>query len=240
MNSKLEYLVISLLGFLLISSNLTGQGIIGEVIDSQSDSALAYVNIGVIDLPVGTVSNESGKFELTCANLPQDSKVRISMIGYESQTFAWSDLLNDYDTIRLVRKVIELDEVVVTWRDHIRTVGTTRITKGGGVCGWGGTDFGRGHELGLLMELGDETVKIEGINLKVHKQSFDTVVFRLHIRSIENGLPSVELLTENIYLPLFEQSGWQKADLSDYKHHIFQILILGYILILFIYEIFLK
>ena len=54
----------------------------------------------------------------------------------------------------------------------------------------------------------------------MHKQSFDTIVFRLHIRSLENGLPYEELLTENIYFSVSEYSGWQKIDLSAYNIYI--------------------
>lgn len=67
------------------------------------------------------------------------------------------------------------------------------------------------------MDLGSENVQVKDINLRVNHLSFDTVVFRLHIRSIENGIPDEELLTENIYVPIFLNKGWQKIDLKKYN-----------------------
>ena len=217
MGKRIYALILSTLVLLLISSYLRGQVIQGKLIDSSDERPLAYVNVGVVNISRGTITNERGEFELMCSDLPQDAEVRFSMIGYESQAFTVHDLLSNFNTIKLIKKAIELEEVTIKWKGTTRQIGTSKISKTGGVCGWGGTDFGRGHELGLLLGLGNETVKIEDLNLRVHKQSFDTIVFRLHIRSLENGLPSEELLTENIYLTVSEYSGWKKIDLSAYN-----------------------
>ena len=200
MKKKVNALILSTLVFLLIFPNLRGQVILGKLIDSSDEMPLAYVNVGVVNISRGTITNERGEFELMCNDLPQDAEIRFSMIGYASQAFTVHDLLSNFNTIRLVKKAIELEEVAIKWKGTIRQIGTSKISKTGGVCGWGGTDFGRGHELGLLLNIGSKTVKIEDLNLRVYKQSFDTIVFRLHIRALENGLPSEELLTKNIYL----------------------------------------
>ncbi|RLD72452.1 MAG: hypothetical protein DRJ29_02850 [Bacteroidetes bacterium] len=215
MGRKIIEFILTALGFLLISSNLSGQVIQGKILDSLDERPLAYVNVGVINVTRGTISTEPGEFQLNCNDLPEDAEVRFSMIGYESQTFKIQDLLSSFNTIKLVKKAIELEEVAIKWNGTTRKIGTFKTTKIGGVCGWGGTDFGRGHELGLLLDVGNKTAKIEDLNLSVRKQSFDTIVFRLHIRSLESGLPAEELLTENIYLTVSEKSGWQKIDLAN-------------------------
>ena len=220
MGKRLHALILSTLVILLISSNLRGQVIQGKLIDSWDERPLVYVNVGVVNISRGTITNERGEFELDCNDLPQDAEVRFSMIGYESQAFIVRELLTEFKTIRLTKKAIELEEVTIKWNGATRQIGAFKISKTGGVCGWGGTDFGRGHELGLLLEVGSNTVKIEDLNLRVHKQSFDTIVFRLHIRSLEGGLPAEELLTENIYITVSEYSGWKKIDLSDYNINI--------------------
>lgn len=210
-------ILILIVGFIVVSIKMIGQEIHGLIIDSKSESPLAFVNIGVIGISHGTVTNESGAYNLACDKLPKDCKIQISMIGYESQTLNLKDLIPETKTIRLVQKTYALDEVTIKWKDIIRKVGTTKTSITAGVCGWGGTDFGRGHELGLLLTLGDNPVSVKDINLNIRKHSFDTIVFRLHFRSIENGLPYNELLTENIYLPITKSSGWQQFDLSDFN-----------------------
>ncbi|MDP2692495.1 MAG: carboxypeptidase-like regulatory domain-containing protein [bacterium] len=201
----------------IITSNLIGQEIRGLIIDSESELPIEFVNIGVVDVSSGTITNESGIFILDCKKLPKDCKINISMIGYEPKTFNLNDLMVDTTTIKLVRKTYELDEVTIKWKEIIRKLGTVKTSKLAGVCGLQGTQKGKGHELGLLIHLGDNPVMIEDVNLKIRKHSYDTIVFRLHIRSIENGLPVNELLTQNIYLPISKYKGWQKFDLSEYR-----------------------
>lgn len=207
----------SIIGLLILTSNLIGQEIRGFIIDSESGLPLEFVNLGIVDIPYGTITNDSGAYNLDCEKLPKDCKVQISMIGYESQVFYLQDLMTENKTVRLVRKSYELDEITIKWKEILKKIGTTKTSKMAGVCGWGGTDFGKGHELGLLLEIGDKPVKLENINLKIRKHSFDTIMFRLHIRSIANGLPSDELLTKNVYLLITKSSGWQQIDLSDYN-----------------------
>lgn len=217
MNKKLKKSTLILLALFCVSLSLHGQVIQGKVIDAESKIPLAYVNIGVINISKGAVSDEAGEYKLKCDSLPLDTEIRISMIGYLSQTYVISDLFDEFKTIELDKKTIELEEVVVIWKEKTRKVGTIKKPIIPKVCGFGGTGFGKGHELGIELDLGSELVKVEDINLKVYKQSFDTIFFRLHFRSIKNGLPSEELLTENIYLPIFVNSGWQKIDLKKYN-----------------------
>lgn len=51
----------------------------------------------------------------------------------------------------------------------------------------------------------------------VQRQAFDTSLFRLHIRSIEDTLVLNELLTENIVIALTNESGWANIDLEQYN-----------------------
>lgn len=208
------YLILLILGLTFPISNLYGQKIEGKIVDFSKDIPLSYVNIGVINMSRGTVTDEFGNFQLDCKDLPEDSQIRISMIGYKPQTFLIRELLGNYKKIKLERKLEVLDEIIIKWRGETRKVGTIKVSKGG-ICGWGGTSFAKGHELGLLLKLGSNTVKIEDLNIKIYKQSFDTVMFRLHIRSLKNNFPSKELLTENIYLNISNANGWQKIYLSD-------------------------
>ena len=208
---------IVILGVLVISINLIGQEIRGFIIDAETELPLAFVNVGIVDISQGTITNESGEYVLDCKKIPGDSKVQISMIGYESQIFNLNELTATTKKIELVKKTYELNEVAIKWNEIIRKVGTTKTSKMSGVCGWGGTDFGKGYELGLLLNLGSTPVKIKDVNLNIRKHSFDTIVFRLHIRSLQNGLPLDELLTENIYLRITKSAGWQQVDLSDYN-----------------------
>lgn len=201
----------------MLGLNCFSQSIEGKIIDSETKEKLSYVNIGILNSTIGTITNEKGLFKLNYNEQLANSEVRITMIGYKSETYSIKELQNKNNQIELEKEVIQLSEVVIKSNGTLRKIGTMKPNSVAGVCGWGGTKFGKGHELGLVMDLGKKPVRIEDLNLKIHKQSFDSSMFRLHIRQIENELPGKELLTENIFFDITEMKGWEKIDLSKYN-----------------------
>jgi hypothetical protein len=63
MKDGIHALILSTLVILLISSNLSGQVIQGKLIDSLDERPLAYVNVGVVNISRGTITNERGELE---------------------------------------------------------------------------------------------------------------------------------------------------------------------------------
>jgi hypothetical protein len=61
MKDGMNALILSMVRFLLISSNLTGQVIHGKLVDSSDERPLAYVNVGVVNISTGTITNERGE-----------------------------------------------------------------------------------------------------------------------------------------------------------------------------------
>ncbi len=203
--------------FSVLGLNCFSQSIEGKIIDSETKEELSYVNIGILNSTIGTITNENGLFKLDYNEHSENLEVRITMIGYKSETYSINKLQNKNNQIELEKEVFELNEVVVKYNGTLRKIGTMKPNPNAGVCGWGGTKFGKGHELGLEIDLGEKPVKIENLNLKLHKQSFETSMFRLHLRQIENKLPGKELLTENIFFDITRMKGWEIIDLSKYN-----------------------
>ena len=124
-----------------------GQVIKGRVVDSKSGEPLKYVSIGIIDTPLGTISDENGNFSFDVKKQPQKALIRFSMIGFESGIFTVEEVSANDKPVKLVNKPVELAEVVIR-TGRLRQVGTDGYTWHKGYCGWGGTDFGRGFERG--------------------------------------------------------------------------------------------
>jgi hypothetical protein len=201
--------------FTLWFGTSTGQTLTGKVVDSSTGEALAYVNIGGVGQPRGTITDETGTFALEINGLPAEVTVRFSMIGYAAQTFTIKDLSeSDVNTIQLENISVPLSEVVIKPKKQ-RKIGTTGCDPGN-VCGWGGDYFGKGYEIGLNMELGESPVLIKSLHVRVHKLSFDSCKLRLHVRNLVNDLPGNELLTQNIYVSI-TKTGWVEIDLSKYQ-----------------------
>lgn len=208
--------LISVILITLCFLNAHSQFIKGKVKDSKSGEPLKYVSIGILDTPGGTITDESGNFQLEIKNQSPKMLVRFSMIGYEPRTFTVEELSDAEKVVMLDSKPVQLPEVVIR-KGKLKTSGTTGYTWHGGYCGWGGADFGKGNEIGSGIELGPVPVKLLTLHLYVYKVSFDSVLFRLHIRNIVNGLPQNELLTTNILIAVTSKEGWGEFDLNKYN-----------------------
>jgi hypothetical protein len=204
--------------FLFLSFNIQfyGQTITGYVIDNSNGEPLIYASIGVIGTTVGTITTDKGNFRLDVINLPPKSIVRISMIGYKSRTFTIDQLLIKQDSISLKRETYNLSEVFVSPAGKLINVGTISFSFKNGFCGWGGNDFGKGWEIGTRIDLGDLPKRLKSLHIHVNKQSFDSSLFRLHIRDIVDSLPQNELLKTNILVAITKETGWIAIDLSKY------------------------
>jgi hypothetical protein len=203
--------------FLFLSFQLFGQTIKGKIFDASNGDPLIYVSIGVIETSSGTITDEEGNFNLEIKGLPVNSWVRFSMIGYKSKTFTIEELSDKDNLLLLENEIYKLPEVIVNPSGKLRKIGTTNYTYKGGLCGWGGTQARKGYEIGTKLELGNRPVRIKSLNMLLFKQSFDSSLFRLHIRNIIDSLPGKELLTTNILITLTKESGWVDADLSKYN-----------------------
>lgn len=200
-----------------ISIAVISQDIAGKVIHAKNGKPLEFVSIGVISKPIGTITNQKGHFKLNTRNISNEARVRFSMIGFKAQIFTIKELLNKKKIIKLEEEPIQLPEVIVKPSGKLREVGPTNSHLLGEVCGWGGTEFGQGHEIGSELDLGVWPVKLINLQLHLHKQSFDSTLLRLHIRKIVDSLPDKELLSENIIFSISQESGWIDVDLSQYN-----------------------
>lgn len=209
-------LFVSVFALIITSNNIFGQSISGKVICSSDNEPIIYASIGIIGTSKGTISNENGEFELNVDSICKDSLVRFSMIGFESKVFKIKELINKENQIQLENKPVQLKEITIKPSGKATKFGTTNYSRLGGVCGWGGTSFGKGHEIGTKIELGENMVQLKSLHFRLHKQSFDSSLFRLHIRDIEQGLPSKELLDKEIIISVSEEKGWVDIDLSKY------------------------
>jgi len=213
---KMSIKPIFVLLFVFYFSALEGQTVTGKVIDASTGVSLAYVNIGVVGQPRGTITDEAGTFALEVNGLSAEATVRFSMIGYVAQTFTVKELSdNNGITVKLESVPVSLSEVVIKPK-RTHKAGMTKCAAGD-VCGWGGIHFGKGWEIGLKIELGDLPVFFKSLHIRVHKNSFDTCLLRLHVRNVVNELPGNELLTQNIIIPISKKSGWAEIDLSKYQ-----------------------
>lgn len=211
----LRYFAFILLIFLFVFE-AHGHIIKGKVIDAKTSEPIEYACVGVINTNYGKITDNKGYFEFEAKEHDLSSIVRISMIGYEAQKFTIEELINNTNIIKLVQTAIEFDAVIITPTKE-KNIGAIGYNKLAGWSGWGGLNIGKGCEIGIKLNLGNHPVKIKTFHLLLHRQAFDTIFCRLHIRSINDTLVLDELLAENIILAITNESGWVKIDLEKYS-----------------------
>jgi hypothetical protein len=202
--------------FTLLITHLHGQVITGIVIDSSNSEPLEYVSIGVIGTSISAMTDKDGNFKIDVTGQSLNAIIRISMISYKPQTFTIEELRNKENTIKLIQAPIQLGEVAVSPSGEIKDVGSiTANTKMS--TGWFGSfKYGNGYEVGLKIQLGAVPVKLLRLHFNIN-QTFDTTVFRLHVRNIVHRKPADDLLSSNIFSTVTKSSGMVDIDLSNYN-----------------------
>jgi len=206
----------------LILNYVSGFGqteLIGQVIDALTEEPIPYVNIGLVDENIGTVSDEQGYFQLEIDPLQySQSNLRFSMIGFESKTYVLQEYLQkELLIIPLTKESTELEEVVVsTKRTQFETkiLGNKTTTK---FIYAAFTTNKLGNEMGFVVRQRKRPMILKKFNISLVENDYGFIRFRLNFYSVENGLPTSTLLKENIIIETDATSGIVSKDLAPYE-----------------------
>ena len=206
----------------LILNYVSGFGqteLIGQVIDALTEEPIPYVNIGLVDENIGTVSDEQGYFQLEIDPLQySQSNLRFSMIGFESKTYVLQEYLQkELLIIPLTEESTELEEVVVsTKRTQFETkiIGNKTTTK---FIYAAFTTNKLGNEMGFVVLQRKRPMILKKFNISLVENDYGLIRFRLNFYSVENGLPTSTLLKENIIIETDATSGIVSKDLDTYE-----------------------
>jgi hypothetical protein len=182
--------------------------IAGKVLDAEDKTPLAYVNVGIPQMNVGTVTREDGSFTLDVDSLLQNDSLAFSMAGYKKQVIALKRLPG---TIVLDRRSGGLAQAVVTHGiRRSKILGNTTASK---LVSVGFPARFLGAEIGVRMALGKHPRRLETFHCHVSDTRIDSAVFRLNIYRVVNGNPE-NILQRNILLSIAKAPGDYTVDLS--------------------------
>ena len=209
----------------LFSQNFT---IKGEVRDSKTKAVLSYVNIGIPNENVGTVSNQEGQFNLKLNDsINLKKEIYFSYIGYKTKTIKIGELKKDHQNIvALESDMNQLKEVVVSLKKpKQKKIG--RASKGLGLMHMNfytysekDVDDRRSKEVGMKMKI-KKDCRIDDLNFNVTSNDFKSLKFRLNFYAIKDNLPSDLLLSKDIIFEIKDGFlGWFKVDLKPYDIYI--------------------
>ena len=191
----------------------------GKVIDSRNQEPLAYVNIGIKEKNIGTVSKEDGSFTINIPSELQHDSLTFSIVGYYEFVLRIHGWDSDKDVIiQLKEKSTQLKELVIT--------GEKSLEKKYGIKRRGAIHFTDGifkkddsFEIGQVINLGSSLTQITSINLHINSSRPDSADFRVNFYKYDadENLPKERIIEKSILQRHPVKEGWLKFDLPDYN-----------------------
>jgi len=207
--------ILLILGFNCIISSQTN--VRGTIKSQNSNEVLPYVNIGIIDKGIGTVTDDKGQFELNIFKYHHLDSLRVSIIGYTSQIFLVEDFIakiRNSNIIYLEEKTEQLDEVVLT-NKKMRTKILGNRTKSKIISD--GFDSDKlGSEAGIVIKVKKRPTRIKKFSASIAKNEHKELKFRLNFYNLKNGMPNETILNENIIITSTIKKGLLEVNLEEY------------------------
>ncbi|MEQ8524496.1 carboxypeptidase-like regulatory domain-containing protein [Gracilimonas sp.] len=196
---------------LLSTLSFSQEKVTGIVQDAETGKAVPYVNIGIISLMKGTVSNAEGKFSL--GYTAEIDSVTFSAIGYETDTFSIKDILAD-EVILLNPATYNLDEITVKEKalGRIKELGYNLNKKRQSIS-FGSTLLGT--EIGGLIEIDRQTL-IYSAHFIFNHTGDDSLLFRVNLYEMNGDKPVRNLITENELFRAPKEPGTVLVNLRGY------------------------
>ncbi|MGO4921056.1 carboxypeptidase-like regulatory domain-containing protein [Maribacter spongiicola] len=198
----------------------------GVVTDADTGLTLPYVNIGIIDKGLGTVSDEYGAFNFLfdTAKLSDLDTLKVSSIGYKEFKLPFSMVIaQDMKStqIELQPEIVSLNEVVLTSSKRKKRSKTEKMVgysfvgqlKNGS---WEG-DGALGGELVTKINVNKKKRQLNAFYFYVLKNISDSLLLRVNIYDGSTSLPEHKLTNKNITYTLKTNIGKVGVDLVPFN-----------------------
>lgn len=196
----------------------------GEIKDVENKTLLQYVNIGIANKGVGTVSNSKGIFSLKLnEKIKENDTITFSYIGFKTKKIVLVELNASNNIIELEPEINNLNEIVVKFvKPKPKKFG--RSSKGFGLMHSNfysfyekNVDDRLSKEIGMKFKL-KKDCKINDLNFNITSNEFKSLKFRLNFYKIENGLPSKIIVEKDIIFEIKDGFiGWYNLDLKPFE-----------------------
>jgi hypothetical protein len=160
----------------------------------EMQNVLPYVNIGIPEAGIGTVSDTRGRFELNIDGVKTVSKLKISCIGYYEKEFSIEELKGKPDfQIKLKEKTFALPTVTITPKSSKSYF--LGNSKDAGNIFAGANNLGT--EIGVPIKIKRPSF-IQRIHFLVGENTVDNLRVRINFYDYSKGDPGENLSRESI------------------------------------------
>ena len=209
--------IFCVLFLVLVSIDIIAQKC-GVIVDNNSKIGIAYSTISLMKKPIGTITDEKGRF---CFESPQkimlSDSILISALGYENKSISVKQYIQ-YDTLFLKEKITILDEVIVKSNKN------RQVRLGNFHKNWimYQASFVPNSNSVLASRI-ENTNLLNGFITKLHyrlnpKKSDFIKKFRLRCRIFKNSdtnIPTDDILNDNVTIDVSPDDKFVEIDLSS-------------------------
>lgn len=195
--------------------------LIEGVVTDKFKKGLEYVNIGIRNRDIGTVSDTAGNFQILIGKSHLDDSITFSYVGYRDFSIRVRDILhNRTEKFELVEDEFLLREVVLTSsKPKEKKIGRRSYFPGVEGLLWDVQDKNKDiRELAKEIEI-KKPSKILNLHVNLLTMSTDSVRFRINFYSVKDNLPFEKIGSENIFIVKKLKNGWNEFDLRSYDLH---------------------
>jgi len=201
------------------TQNITVKGI---VLDVETNRPLAYVSVGVLNKPEGTLTDTLGNFNFHISQENVADTLQISLVGYFPKKITVKDFVESKEnTIKLSIKITELAEVVLTnYATNTETIGR----QGNGkfvqvsIHNKKSVEETIGSEMGMRYKAKHADAILKDFNFNVSGNNFNYIKYRINIYSVKDNMPDTLICNRQIFMTVDSfKTGWTKVDLEPYN-----------------------
>ncbi|SEL48408.1 CarboxypepD_reg-like domain-containing protein [Aquimarina amphilecti] len=208
------FLILLVLSNVCWSQNLILKGIV----KGANNEKLAYVNIGIKNKNIGTISDENGHFSIRIHEENQSDSLSFSFLGYKQRTIKVSDVVEK--SIRefvLDQKLVSLDEVtIISKKTKEKKLGTTSYVSF--VVGDVRADNNQNNniqEFAKKLKI-KKPSRLLDVSIALSNVNIDAAKFRINFYNIKDNLPFEKIGASNIIIEKQIINGWNTFDLKKF------------------------
>jgi hypothetical protein len=193
----------------------------GTILDSLKNP-IKYANVGVLNKPIGSVTNDKGEFSFSSENIIIEmDTLKISCLGFKTKTIILKNVSNKIN-VSLDNNIENLNEVIINKTDlKTYTEGKQKTDTKHEVifANPNYNNLNLGTEIGKKFSLGTKKASIlTSFKFFLKDNNFDMVKFRINCYTIKNNNPDKKINKSNIIVQLDKKlTGWVNVDLSTFE-----------------------
>jgi len=219
-----QYFLLSLYPILSLSQTSKIEKIVlkGLVTEKETNKPLAYVSIGLLEKPLGTISDSNGNYILTIYEENKTDTIQLSLVGYTTKRFLVSEMLAGvHQIITMDRKDYVLPDIVISNKNiNTRIIGRQSSSKliQISIHNKKSVEGTIGSEMGMRIKTNQPGSYLKDLNWYFSANNFNYIKFRVNVYSVKKNMPDTLLTDKQIFAFVEDfKTGWIKFNLEPYN-----------------------